>query len=153
MNICVTELCVWMTKSCYFNRYSKWTRQYIFYVLTPQAFEHVWAWLLSNSQEKKKRELKSAIIKNVYSPNMYFAFFPFCHQKIINLEVWLYAHCCSSSFKKPPKFLPPEQCFNSQLTSLTMASRFALSTKTSGSGPPSSNCCMRTISDGLSSTA
>lgn len=62
-HLCNRAVCVWMTKSCYFNRYSKWTRQYIFYVWeglrrTPQAVEHVWAWLLSNSQEKKKKRAK-----------------------------------------------------------------------------------------------
>lgn len=46
-----------------------------------------------------------------------------------------------------------KQISNLQLTILTIDNKFAFKTKTSGSGPPSSNCCITEICDGFSSTA
>ena len=46
-----------------------------------------------------------------------------------------------------------KQIFNLQFTILTIDNKFAFKTNTSGSGPPSSNCCITEICEGFSSTA
>lgn len=57
---------------------------------------------------------------------------------------------------EPVKYLiliSKNQISNLQFTILTIDNKFAFKTNTSGSGPPSSNCCITEICDGFSSTA
>lgn len=89
MNICVTELCVceWQkavtltdTVSEPGSTYSTSEKGCEELLRQLSMFEHGYSVI---HKKRKKRELKSAIIKNVYSPNMYFAFFPFVIKKLL----------------------------------------------------------------------